>query len=290
MARQLVVLCFLSSILAGGGAGAVERPLPVSPGGPAGGLIEARCPTFSWALVDGATSYELVTYTIEEDAEEPRVVLRRSLPGSASSWTPDLERCLERGIEYAWSVRALGAQGTSEWSAANLFQVAAGPSEVEFEQALAVVQRYLSQSGSQAIPEGTFLQAPRNVVLDVSRGTVKTSGPAVSSLSGEAGMIINDQRVLRGWEKVEKTSQGISIILEPGESFTDMAPLCPQGKIIVSGGVRTGTARVRVTESFPVTEIGLSGPISFWQTTIHNPGLVDVFLPNLATFAICVDR
>ena len=288
MARQLAVLCFLSLVLAPDGAGAVERPLPVSPGGPAGGLIEARCPTFSWALVDGATSYELVTYTIEEDAEEPRVVLRRSLPGSASSWTPDLDRCLERGIEHAWSLRALGAKDTSGWSAASLFQVAAGPSEVKLERARALVERYLSESEFQAIPEGTFLRATSNMVLDVSQGTVessgpmKTSGPAASHLSGP-GMVINDQRVLRGWEKVEFTVDG-DVILDPGVTLTVLAPHCPEGKTIVSGGVSTGGTGVRITESFPNSENDA------WTTAIHNPGPGSATLTKFASFAICAQQ
>jgi hypothetical protein len=238
-------------------------------------------------LVDGATSYELVTYSLEEDVEEARVVLRQSLPGSASSWTPGLDRCLERGIEYAWSVRALGANGTSEWSAASIFQVAAGPSKEEFEQALALVERYLSQSESQAIRGGTFLR-PTSRFLDGSQGYVKISGPAAAGLSGP-GMVINDQRVLRGREKVEYQPED-PVEIEGGMSMTVRMPLCPGDKIIVSGGVRTGNSRVRITESFPDHSISLSGQDFFWETTIYNPGTQVETLTAFAAYAICVTR
>ena len=285
MARQLAVLCFLSLVLAPDDAEAAERPLLVSPGGAAGGLIEARCPTFSWALVDGATSYELVAYSLEEDVEDPQIILRRSLPGSASSWTPDLDQCLERGIEYAWSVRAIGAKDTSEWSAASLFQVAPGPSEEELERARALVERYLSETEFKAIPERTFLRATSNMVLDVSQGTVRssgtmrTSGPTASHLSGP-GMVINDQRVLRGWEKVEFTVDG-DVDLNVGVTLTIFAPTCSEGKTVVSGGISTGGTGVRITESFP-TENN-----DGWQTAIHNPGPDQATLPNFATYVIC---
>ncbi|MCP4249786.1 MAG: hypothetical protein GY778_22310, partial [bacterium] len=97
--------------------------------------MESRCPTFNWAGVPGARSYELVVYLVGEEGQEATPVLRQTVPGAANGWTPSLDACLERGERYAWSVRAVGRTEASDWSAPSLFEVAAGPGEVEFEQA-----------------------------------------------------------------------------------------------------------------------------------------------------------
>jgi hypothetical protein len=87
----------------------------------------------------------LVVYRLGQEGDEPESVLKQELPGSASSWTPSLGRCLQRGGRYAWSVRALGGETASEWSAPALFRVVAGPTQRDFEAALATVQQYLAQ-------------------------------------------------------------------------------------------------------------------------------------------------
>lgn len=126
---------------------ASESPIPVSPGSPEGSQVEARCSTFSWVAIEGAMAHELVVYRVGEDELEGEPVLQQRIPGSASSWTPPLGSCMERGGMYAWSVRALGRSEVSEWSPLSLFEVAHGWSEAEFEEALAVVRRYLEQEG-----------------------------------------------------------------------------------------------------------------------------------------------
>jgi hypothetical protein len=121
---------------------AAETPAAVSPGDaskPA--VVESGCPTFSWSTVANATSYELVLYRLGEEAA-PEPVLREIFSGSASSWTPSLDRCLERGGRYAWSVRAVGEKAASEWSTPSLFRVAAGPSEADLEEAREIVRTY----------------------------------------------------------------------------------------------------------------------------------------------------
>ena len=84
------------------GAGlAAEAPVAVSPGAASKlALIEGRCPTFSWGAVTGAKGYELVVYRLGEEGPAARPVLRESFAGTASSWTPALEHCLERGGRY----------------------------------------------------------------------------------------------------------------------------------------------------------------------------------------------
>jgi hypothetical protein len=109
----------------------------VSPGDPSKlVLIESRCPTFSWGQVDGAKSYQLIVYRLGEDGEEAQSVLRQRISGSALGWTPSLNRCLERGGRYAWSVRAVGEKAASDWSSPRLFQVASGTTTEELEAAL----------------------------------------------------------------------------------------------------------------------------------------------------------
>jgi hypothetical protein len=88
-----------------------------------------------------------VVYLLGEEGEEAQPVLRQRIAGSALGWTPSLDRCLERGGRYAWSVRALGPKEESEWSRPNLFRVASAPSAVEFEEALEVVRTYLAARG-----------------------------------------------------------------------------------------------------------------------------------------------
>ena len=137
----VLVLVFCSTVWG------AEAPVAVSPGSPTGSLIGDECPTFSWGAVDGAKFYELVVYRVEADMEEARPVLSERIAGSALSWTPSLDRCLERGGQYAWSVRAAGGGDASDWSPPSLFEVASGPNEAEFEEALQVVRQYLVTRG-----------------------------------------------------------------------------------------------------------------------------------------------
>lgn len=126
-----------------------SRPIAVSPGEERGaGAIESRCPTFSWGSQTGAAGYELVVYEVAADTESDTAApaLRHVVAGSASTWTPPLDRCLERGGVYAWSVRAVTGRSRSEWSAPRFFEVAAGPSRDDFEAALEVVRQYLADS------------------------------------------------------------------------------------------------------------------------------------------------
>lgn len=131
---------------------AFSAPLEaVSPGSPTGASIGDGCPTFSWGLVKGASSYELVVYSVEEGQEELPAVLEQRISGAASSWTPSLDRCIERGGRYAWSIRALGAEQAPQWSSPLLFEVASAPSQSEFDAALALVQSYLTANGQKAV-------------------------------------------------------------------------------------------------------------------------------------------
>jgi hypothetical protein len=128
---------------------AAQAPLAVSPGSASTvAHVEGRCPTFSWGQLEHAEQYELVIYDLEQDSAAKEPVVGRAFSGSVSSWTPSIEQCLERGRRYAWSVRALLKRGTTNWSRPNIFEVSAGPTEQEFQDALAVVRRYLVEEGT----------------------------------------------------------------------------------------------------------------------------------------------
>ncbi len=101
-----LVLGFLMLLWVAGAGLAKEVPVAVSPGSATGTVIGDACPVFSWTAVAHATTYEVAVYTIEEGASESSVVIQESIPGGALAWTPSLDRCLERGGQYAWSVRA----------------------------------------------------------------------------------------------------------------------------------------------------------------------------------------
>ena len=151
MSKRTMVLVFATVVLWVGVASAGQAPQAVSPGDPEElALVEARCPTFSWAAVEDAESYDLVVYGVEGKGADTEPVLMETLAGGVTAWTPSLDRCLERSGRYAWSVRAKGPQGITDWSPAALFQVASGPSEREFQQILGVLQRYLAAEAASA--------------------------------------------------------------------------------------------------------------------------------------------
>jgi len=146
MQKRLLFSIALLGVLVASVVHAAEAPITVSPGETSKMTqVESRCPTFSWGSVAGARRYELVVYRLERDSSEAESVLTRSFPGSVGTWTPSLVTCLEPGGRYAWSVRAVRrSKEVSDWSIPSLFQVAAGPNEVEFEAALEVVRSYLA--------------------------------------------------------------------------------------------------------------------------------------------------
>ena len=75
------------------------------------GMVEMRCPTFSWGFVPGALAYELVAYRMPEgEARElgsEDEALFASITGSATSWTPSAEQCFDAGEGYVWFVRSV---------------------------------------------------------------------------------------------------------------------------------------------------------------------------------------
>ena len=172
------------------------RPVAVSPGDATKvALIRDDCPTFSWGEVEGAKSYDLVVYRLGEQDEHKEPVLRRSFPGSVDGWTPALDQCLDRGGRYAWSVRALGDKEAWEWSELSLFQVASGPSEEEFEEAVEVVRQYLKQEDTGHTISGSSSASAPVTAVPPTAGIV---GPTPLSLvgAGDADLQVNGSPVL----------------------------------------------------------------------------------------------
>ena len=199
-------VAFLTGAICWAGTGA---PVTVSPGTSAGSLIGATCPTFSWGTVGEAKSYELVVYRIGDQEEEQEPVLAEAIAGSALAWTPPLDRCLERGRRYAWSIRAVGDEKEiSGWSVPSLFEVVAGPSEAEFEEAVTVVRQYLegkrtgptsgSAEGAEPSPSGVS-GLPRDLPVGED-----SFGPSPRSAAvGDSALQVNGSAVLTtattGW-------------------------------------------------------------------------------------------
>ncbi|HUO87073.1 MAG TPA: tail fiber domain-containing protein [Thermoanaerobaculia bacterium] len=141
MPKRLILGIFAAGIcVVAAGAASGVAPQQVSPAG----LVEARCPTFSWSAVSGAAGYELLVYEVlpaGDVGREPLLSVR--LPGGAASWTPPGASCLAAGGRYAWTLRVLGREAEGGWAESVLFEVAAAPSLGEVEAALATLRRYL---------------------------------------------------------------------------------------------------------------------------------------------------
>jgi hypothetical protein len=189
-------------------APAAAVPAPVSPGSPAGTLIATPCPTFSWAGVPGARSYELLVYRVASGLEEPQEVLRQSLPAATYSWTPPLARCLERGGWYAWSVRSVGGRDEGVWSSPSLFQVAAGPTEGELERALEIVRTHLAGRAEGTTPAGgsSIAASESPTPLEEGRPESLAPAPADADVSRLAGVEVGNSYIRIGGDDVVTTA------------------------------------------------------------------------------------
>lgn len=137
-------------LLAIAGPAAAEEVSPLSPGeADVFVAVEGRCPTFSWTPAIGADGHEVSVFRFSPElaagkagVENAELVWTRRLPGSASSWTPAAEDCFQPGGRYGWSVRAVGEDGSGDWSELVLFRAAPVPAAAEVRRAVEVLQRY----------------------------------------------------------------------------------------------------------------------------------------------------
>lgn len=145
--------------LASAAGAALDRPITVSPGDVAVvRTAPALCPTFSWGGVERARGYELAIYQMEPGAAGEAMLGRRptvgtEVPGSARSWTPSADRCLQPATRYVWFVRGLGTGSkVSEWSRGGMFRT---PEQVHAELPDRAILRMLRQALRAMAEEAT---------------------------------------------------------------------------------------------------------------------------------------
>lgn len=204
---RLLAAVACAGLLAAPGAAAASVPIPISPGGSERPTrVESRCPTFSWTAAGPAYDQELFVYVLDAEGEiPPEPVLARELPGSAASWTPTLEACLEPGSRYAWLVRARH-EGKQRWSAPLFLETAPAPSAEELFSALAVVRRYAEQAGAgngDRLPGGlsealASLQAGAGNALRSAAGPPQLTASGPSALSAETTGTADGSTGVRG--------------------------------------------------------------------------------------------
>ena len=128
-----------------GGVSAHENLEAVSPGNELRvTVIDQICPTFSWAQVPGAETYQIAVFEMREPFEGlsyyesqaalSQPVLMKKISGTASSWTPSLEEALNNGGRYVWFVQSQDAYGSGTWSAGKKFAVRASLSLTEIKE------------------------------------------------------------------------------------------------------------------------------------------------------------
>jgi hypothetical protein len=131
--KALLILLFLGSI---GSFCQVIKDVPVaiSPGITGGvGVVENRCPTFSWSGVAWAQKYRVVVFRVEDVAAKvsseieltAKPLLSEDIAGGGLSWTPSVSQGLAEGADYSWSVGAMDASGAWAWSEPRRFRVEA---------------------------------------------------------------------------------------------------------------------------------------------------------------------
>jgi len=162
-------------------------PMVVSPGSRTVSLAADSCPTFSWGGLAGAERYELVIYRLGKEKENLTPVLNESLPGSASSWTPPLDLCLEGAGRYVWSIQASAGGKSLGASPPSFFHVAAGPSAAERERALAAAEQVLAEVELEAEARAAPLPASAAQAQISTRG-VESLAPAGTQLTVDGNL------------------------------------------------------------------------------------------------------
>jgi hypothetical protein len=116
-------------------------PKAISPGITGGiGVVDDRCPTFSWSGVAWAQKYRVVVFGVEDAVAQTageiklsaKPLLSEDIAGGLS-WTPSVSQGLAEGVDYAWYVGAMDVAGAWAWSESRRFRVeaAAKPTLIE---------------------------------------------------------------------------------------------------------------------------------------------------------------
>ena len=152
--RRAVRPALAAALLTGSSvAGSRASLVAVSPGEAARAVEAASaCPTFSWSAEPGATGYELAVFRLDRSGE-PELIWTRVVAGTATSWSPSRNDCLESGGRYAWTVRTLdtgASEAHTDWAEARQFAVPGVPSDDEIAAALATLERWRAARGESA--------------------------------------------------------------------------------------------------------------------------------------------
>ena len=166
-------------------------PATVSPGRTKEwAVVEGRCPSFSWTLPPEASAVELAVFGLSATADptlshlaEAELVLFERLPGATSSWTPSLDRCLQPGERYAWSVRSVqenaggDASDSTGWSPPRFLEVSRGPSFQEVDAAIEVLLRHRETEYGESQSSDERSSAPGGRSNDRSRAARERATP-----------------------------------------------------------------------------------------------------------------
>jgi hypothetical protein len=129
-------------------------------------------------------------YRLGGVGEEAGPVLRQTITGAASGWTPSLERCLKPGGQYGWAVRLADGEDGSAWSEPRMFAVMARPSASEVRRALATLNAYLATGAAGDHPASTV--SPEKGLREVEQpapGQESPDGiPSLATLAGAAAI------------------------------------------------------------------------------------------------------
>lgn len=267
--RSFLVLAGVALLAWPGWAG--DRVVAVSPGSPAGAVIEDTCPTFSWGAMREAESYELVVWRLDGvPAAEAAVAegmgleatsapaLRAKIAGAALSWTPSLDRCLEDSNRYAWVVRGLTSiGGASEWSEPLAFEVSPRP----------------RVDGGAAGKPGTEY-GTRSVAYDPVHGTIPVTAPGGGPLELRR---IRPGRLTPsgGWDEVLASSvKAESPSISPFDFYYTAGLTGVGGSWGVVGFSSWGTAIYGVAGKDRINSVYISPQIGVWGEAVDGYGVL----------------
>ena len=228
-----------------------QWPVAVSPGASQSvALIGQRCPSFSWGAVERPTRFEVVVYELpeeDEQVEEAVPVIQTALPGTAFSWTPPLDQCLESGRAYVWYVQAQDELGEGEWSEGRYFKVDEAPSLEEVADALRVLRSYLAQSPSAAgllepldlrDPEETLAEPePEKETADDADSRVKQPLALVSGKSAIWAEVPDPTGVTYGVVGVSNSTSGAGLAAQNTAGGADLILDGPAPALVTESGL-----------------------------------------------------
>jgi hypothetical protein len=260
-----------------------QRPVAASPGAVEKvAVIGQTCPTFSWGAAPGAVHYELIVFSLRDEAEEGEEVepvIATAIPGSALSWTPSLNECLESGGEYTWFVRAVDEYGEGGWSEGLFFKVVSTPSPEEVESALQVLRQYLAQSAGAEDEVGEPTEEPTDTYRS-SDGAPGKDTEALRTLWGITGKSISTAKFAMRGEITDLTGETVGAV---GISHS------PEGAGLAGANTRggvdlllDGSLNVPAVSDTTITESGIDRASS-------NPETFDIGNSGTGTMTLTVD-